>query len=129
MPIPCSNYPTQLYSQLPTLAVPTLVIFGSESPWNTPDLKDYWARKTSTNKAFQRRGPERKVELVTLEGLGHLIPLEAPKRCAEMVAGWVRETLPWWEGELEREQKWKDLGRDEREELIDDWARSLKSKI
>jgi hypothetical protein len=86
-------------------------------------------RNIGTTKASQRRGPERKFELVTVEGFGHLIPLEAPKKCAEMAGGWVRETLPWWEGVLERERKLRALGRDEREILIDDWVRSLKSKI
>src|SRR5579884_568580 len=63
---------------LPSLAVPTLVVCGTEDKVMRPPNSDYLAAAIPG------------AELVTLEGVGHAVDLEAPDQLAAAVSGHVR---------------------------------------
>ena len=69
---------------------------------------------------------EGKVKDVTLEGIGHLIPMIVPKVCAEKAGEWLAEELQRWRDEEERwTGKWQATGRRERQTLSEEYKKMI----
>ena len=64
----------------PTIEVPGLVVWGEEDPWIPVDRA----------RALAAAIPGARLELV--EGVGHLVPLEAPDRLTEVLVSWLGGT-------------------------------------
>ena len=73
---------------------------------------------------------EKKVDVETVEGTGHLLPMEKPGVCAERAASWIKEELTVWrKREMGPTRKWRDLGKQEREKKAEEWLLGLKEKL
>lgn len=67
---------------LPDLAMPVLLLTGTEDGWAPPAQHDELARLL----------PD--AELVVVEGAGHFLPVETPQECADAVLDWLDRRLP-----------------------------------
>jgi pimeloyl-ACP methyl ester carboxylesterase len=124
-----TKYPARIWDGLRDLAVPVVFVCGKESTSSTVGCKKYWKEETGTNKMFWGRGYERRVEFVEMEGVGHLVLLERPGECAAVVGKWIDgEMVRWWK-EWEKQRKWRVLGKEEKENLVENWMAGLKSRI
>jgi pimeloyl-ACP methyl ester carboxylesterase len=124
-----TQYPQRTWEGLRDLVVPVLFVCGEESTSSTAGCKEYWKEDTGTNMRFWARGHERRVELIEMRGVGHLMPLERPRKCAAVVGGWVEKEMgKWWE-EWERQRKWREMGKQEKETVVETWTAGLKSRI
>ena len=69
---------------------------------------------------------EGRVKEVTLEGIGHLIPMIVPKVCAEKAVEWLAPELQRWRDEEERwTREWLATGRRERQILSEEYKRMV----
>ncbi len=70
---------------------------------------------------------------VTLEGRGHLVPMEVPAECAELAGGWIGEEVRRWKaGEGADFGEWRARAADEKQKMGPSWYKFLqreKAKI
>lgn len=45
-----------------------------------------------------------------MEGVGHLVPLERPEGCAEVIGGWVDGEMRRWWKDREKQRAWGAMG-------------------
>jgi pimeloyl-ACP methyl ester carboxylesterase len=76
-----SRPPTNVWDELPGLAVPTLAVRAAQSDTLYPDAWALW----------QQLQPA--ATFVELEGVGHMLTAEAPEVVAGVVLGWLGEQL------------------------------------
>lgn len=69
-------------SLLPGVAVPALVLVGSEDRWSPPEQ----------HRRIAEAVPGARLRVV--EGAGHMLPAEAPDAFVEAVAAWLAEPVP-----------------------------------
>lgn len=67
---------------------------------------------------------EGRVKGVTLESVGHLVPMEVPKLCAEKAIEWLGpETERWCTEEETWKKEWEAKTRLERQVVSEEWKR------
>lgn len=124
-----TTYPAKVWEGLRNLAVPAMFISGEESTSSTPECKKYWKEETGTNRMYWLRGHERRVELVEIQGVAHLVPFERPKRCAGISGAWIEGEMVRWRKQRTMQKKWRDTRTEDKEKAIENWMTSLKSRI
>jgi len=122
-------YPPQIWERLTDLAVHTFFVCAEESGQASTASKGYWRESAGTNEKFWMRGFERRVELLEMKGVGHLMPMEAPGRCAEAVGSWISEEIKVWWKECAKNKKWREMQPEMKEKVVENWMASLKSRI
>jgi pimeloyl-ACP methyl ester carboxylesterase len=123
------TYPPQIWEKLNDLAVHTVFICGSESALLTERTRKYWKDFTGTNEKFWPRGFKRRVEILQIEEVGHLVPMETPIKCAELVGVWIDEEMKLWRKEWDRNRKWRQMSEKEKGKAVGIWMAGLKSRI
>lgn len=103
---------------LPDLRPSVLYIFGGSSEVSPPE----WCKEKleSTGIGVGGGGGVKlgMVKSVTLQGIGHLIPMIVPKVCAHRVLEWLEPELQRWRDEDEKwTREWQAAGRRERQVL------------
>lgn len=122
-------YPPQLWERLTDLAVHTYFVCAEESGQAGKANKKYWTDSAGTNEKFWLRGFKRRVELVEMKGVGHLMPMEAPGKSAEIVAVWIEEEMKSWWKEWERSKMWRQMNTEKKAKVVENWMAGLKSRI
>lgn len=121
------DQPLQVFQSINNMCTRTLIICGVQSASARPAMKDDWAARMGSNRAFRMRGVERRVVIDTVEEAGHFVPFEKTSYCAERTAGWVKEELEEWRvREWEPKKRWRALSQEEREKSAEVWTGSLK---
>jgi len=122
--------PAQMWKFLPMMSSHTLILCGEKPGSALPEMREVWKERIGSYKMFGRRGMEKKVDVETVEGTGHLLPMEKPGVCAERAASWIKEELTVWrKREMGPTRKWRDLGKQEREKKAEEWLLGLKEKL
>lgn len=88
--------PIITFHNLPHLRPSVLYIFGSLSALSAPELVADKTAMTGTGVGGSGGVAEGKVREVTIEGVGHLIPMEAVEKTAELVAEHVGSEMRRW---------------------------------
>ncbi|KAL2755994.1 hypothetical protein ACRALDRAFT_1064030 [Sodiomyces alcalophilus JCM 7366] len=112
-------------ARLPNMRAPVLYIFGADSELSTPELREEKMRATGVGVGGSGGKAKGKAEEVTLEGRGHLIPMEVPDTCAEHAARWIAKELQVWKAEQAEYEAWAKGSREEKTTLTDEWQRHL----
>ena len=69
---------------------------------------------------------EGRVKEEVIDGVGHLVPMVAPKDCAGLAAGFLADELERWRGEEEGFRKaWEGRSRLERMTMGEEWKRQI----
>ncbi|KAK4209781.1 alpha/beta-hydrolase [Rhypophila decipiens] len=93
--------------RLPNLRPGVLYIFGETSNVNPPDIRQEKADLTGAGVGGSGGVAKGRVEIVTLEKYGHLVPLEATTRCAQLAGDFIKRELERsWKPEEEEYQAW-----------------------
>ncbi|KAH6711674.1 Alpha/beta hydrolase family-domain-containing protein [Leptodontidium sp. MPI-SDFR-AT-0119] len=123
--------PPQIWRFMPMMSTRMLVLCGEKPGSSLPKMKEAWKERIGSDGFFLRRGMERKrVDVETVKGTGHLLPLEQPGVCAERAARWIGEELAGWkEREWKPTREWRALGNEERERRAGEWVEGLKGKL
>lgn len=88
-----------LYRRLGQVRPPLLYIFGEDSYMSGEPLRDAKMAVTGAAPGGSGGAAKGKVKQVVGPNLGHLIPMEAPKLCADSAAGFIAEHLEAWRDE------------------------------
>ncbi|KAK1450885.1 hypothetical protein CCUS01_11425 [Colletotrichum cuscutae] len=122
--------------RLPHLRPSCLYVFGGASDLSTPELRDEKMRLTGTGVGGSGGVARGRVKEVTLEGGGHLFPMEVPGTSAKLTAEWIEKVMGEWRVEQEEYERWTRLSVEEKTTLTEEWmgkiggsARPPKAKI
>lgn len=118
--------PITTYLRLPELRPGCLYIFGQLSFVCDKSTACDKVSKTGIGAGGSGGEAEGRVRGVTLEGVGHLIAMEAPGKTAEVAAEWIKREL---EGFAERrrrlEEGWWSREKRERQRVDGEWKRFM----
>lgn len=118
--------PITTYLRLPELRPGCLYIFGQLSFVCDKSTARDKVSRTGIGAGGSGGEAEGRVRGVTLEGVGHLIAMEAPGKTAEVAAEWIKRELEGF-GERRRrlEEGWWGRERRERQRVDGDWKRFM----
>ena len=113
-----------IYSKLPSLRPSVLYIFGGTSYMSLPEGRRAKMQTTGIGAGGSGGAVEGRVKEVVLEGIGHLVPMEAVGDTAEASATWLAEELQRWR---EEERQWLETrerrGKDEDLRVGAEWVK------
>lgn len=118
--------PITTYLRLPELRPGCLYIFGQLSFVCDKSTACDKVSQTGIGAGGSGGEAEGRVRGTTLEGVGHLIAMEAPGKTAEVAAEWIKRELEGF-GERRRrlEEGWWGRERRERQRVDGDWKRFM----
>ena len=100
---------------LPDLRSSVLYIFGGSSEVSPPQWCEEKLESTGIGVGGSGGVKMGMVKSVTLQGIGHLIPMIVPKVCAQRALEWLAPELQRWRDEDERwTREWQAAGRRDR---------------
>ncbi|KAL2874997.1 hypothetical protein SGCOL_009841 [Colletotrichum sp. CLE4] len=107
--------------RLPHLRPSCLYVFGGASDLSTPELRDEKMRLTGTGVGGSGGVERERVKEITLEGAGHLFPMEVPGVSAKLTAEWIEKCVGEWRVEQEDYERWTRLSVEEKTTLTEEW--------
>jgi pimeloyl-ACP methyl ester carboxylesterase len=117
--------PPLLFARLPSLRPSALYIFGGTSYMSTPNLRREKLGRTGVGIGGSGGVQEGRVKGEVLDGVGHLVAMEAPARCADMAAPWIGVELQRWRRELEHWREWTKKPPMEKVTVSEKWKEML----
>lgn len=111
-----------VFRSLPNLRPGALYIFGGRSEVSLPHLRQAKLETTGTGIGGSGGLEEGRIKHVLLDGVGHLIPMEAVNECAQAAADWLAPEIERWRSEeAEFKRAWDRKGRREKVMLSEEW--------
>ncbi|KFY99659.1 hypothetical protein V500_01317 [Pseudogymnoascus sp. VKM F-4518 (FW-2643)] len=120
-----SPAPPMVLAQLEHLRPSVLYIFGGTSFMASPPLNAEKMRVTGTGTGGSGGAAKGRVKEVVLEGVGHLIAMEAPVQAAENTAKWIGQEMQLWRQEAEKFAGWAKMDIVKKQVLGEKWEREL----
>lgn len=118
--------PSATFRNLPFLRPSVLYVFGGESNMSTPEWRKRKTESTGTGLGGSGGAPDGRVKEVVLEGIGHLVAMEAVGACAEAAAMWFdQEVKRWRKEEEEFQKKWRNKKKQEKSMVDDEWMKRI----
>lgn len=115
--------PTSTLTKLPNLRPGAFYVFGGTSNLSPEEFREEKLSKTGTGVGGSGGRPAGRVDGVTGEKAGHLIPLEIPGFCAEKAAPWIKGELDRWWAEEREYEAWTRKSQTEKTSISDEFAR------
>ena len=97
--------PTYLFNNLPYIRPPVFYVFGETSNLSPPAAQKPKLELTGIGLGGSGGAIKGLVKSVTLKGVGHLVPMEAPKQTAYVIHDWLEPELNIWRAEEEEFEK------------------------
>lgn len=103
--------PSNTLARLGEVRPGVLFIFGETSDMSFPEARKQKVDLTGYGIGGSGGAKEGRVKEKVLEGVGHLVAMEASDKCAEAAADWLNQELKIYEAEKKRYMEWttKDL--------------------
>lgn len=96
---------------------------------SSPELRKMKMETTGTGLGGSGGAIEGRVKEVVLEGIGHLVAMEAVGACAEAAAMWFdQEVKRWREEEEDFQRKWSNKKKQERFMVDEEWINRIGAK-
>lgn len=67
-----------------------------------------------------------RVKGIVLEGIGHLVAMETPNKCAQAAAVWLKKEMQGFEQQRKAYLTWTQKSLIEKQTLSDEWKRRAK---
>lgn len=115
--------PTSTLTKLPSLRPGAFYIFGGTSKLSPEEFAEEKLSKTGTGVGGSGGKAAGRVDGVTHDQAGHLIPLEIPGFCAEKAAPWIKGELDRWWAEEREYEAWTRKSQAEKTTISDEFAR------
>ncbi|KAK4190740.1 Alpha/beta hydrolase family-domain-containing protein [Podospora australis] len=120
---------SQTANKLPFVRPGCLWIFGADSNVNPHDVRQEKLELTGTGPGGSGGAKKGRVEIETIEGYGHLVPMEQTTQCAEFAARFIAKDLKYWKEEQEEfERYWKTKKDEEKWVLPEDFMKWMGGK-
>ncbi|KAK4463858.1 Alpha/beta hydrolase family-domain-containing protein [Cladorrhinum samala] len=119
----------QTAQMLPGLRPGALWVFGAKSEVNPPEVRQEKLELTGVGVGGSGGAKKGRVEAVTIEGYGHLVPMERTDDCAKYAADFIVKDLKYWrEEQREFDEVWK-VKEDKKKWMLDeDWDKWMGGK-
>ena len=118
--------PPAVFKSLSHLRPSTLYLFGGMSGLSTPAARKQKLDVTGTGAGGSGGVEEGRVKEVVIEGVGHLIPMVAPKDTASHSADFLAHDLERWRKEEEGfKRDWEAKSRMERMSISEEWKKRI----
>ena len=122
--------PVQVFTNLPFLRPSVLYIFGENSVLSTPDLQEAKMSRTGTGVGGSGGRDAGRVESRVLHGVGHLVPMEAVDRTADVIGEWTGSEMQRWRVvQDEWRHDWEGRSVDERRRIRPEWEQAIRESI
>ncbi|KAF2856286.1 toxin biosynthesis protein-like protein [Plenodomus tracheiphilus IPT5] len=96
-----------VFNQLPSIRPSVFYIFGSESSLTDDAVIEEKVARTGVGVGGSGGRAEGRVDHVTVQDAGHLIPMEKVEESAEHIGKWIeKEMLRYWDWERKTEEEW-----------------------
>ena len=102
-----------------------LFIFGELSEVSTKLLRDEKMKYTGTGYGGSGGAARGRVKAVILDGIGHLVPMDAPTVCANHAAEWLDSEMKRWKEEEQVWEDWKTKPHRDKILLPEEWGEKL----
>lgn len=114
------------FTRLPELRPSVLYIFGELSDVSRPDNNEAKVATTGIGVGGSGGRAEGRVKGVTMEGVGHLIAMEACERTAVETADWIESEVGRWRAQEEEwDREWKGKSLREKQGVTEDWKAAM----
>ncbi|OTA38214.1 hypothetical protein BTJ68_01627 [Hortaea werneckii EXF-2000] len=118
--------PIATFHRLPNLRPSVFYLFGEQSNLSTPTLKADKLAHTGTGVGGSGGVQKGRVRDVTLEGIGHLIPMEAVERTAEECTQWLVPEVEGWTAREEAERReWAAVPKDRKAVMSEQYRQTM----
>ena len=117
--------PPNTLARLGELRSSALYIFGSTSPMSDESSRNSKMEITGVGLGGSGGAKEGRVKEVVLEGIGHLVAMEATQKCAEVAAPWISQEIKRSEEEKKLYVEWTQKSLIEKQTLSDEWKRRI----
>jgi len=92
---------------------------------SAPVARQYKMDHTGIGTGGSGGAKDGKVKQFVVEGVGHLVPMEASELCADAAAEWLGKEAEKWKVEMEKYKGWTKLSREEKTTLSEEWKRMI----
>jgi pimeloyl-ACP methyl ester carboxylesterase len=116
--------PTTL-GRLPEIRPSVLYVFGSISDMTSPESCQYKLDVTGTGTGGSGGAKEGRVEGVMLEGIGHLVAMEASEQCADAAAAWLGKEVKRFDKEREEYIEWTKQSFEAKTTFSEEWKKRI----
>lgn len=114
------------FARLPELRPSVLYVFGSESEVSGEEFNEAKLAATGIGVGGSGGRAEGRVRGVTLQGVGHLIAMEAVERTAVETSHWIEgEMIRWRKQEEEWQQNWRPIPLEEKQGIDEKWKEMM----
>lgn len=117
--------PPNTLARLPELRPSALYIFGGESPMSRPEARKIKMECTGTGLGGSGGAARGRVGEVVLDGVGHLVAMEASDRCAEAAAKWLGQETKRFEVERKTYVEWTKQSQLAKSTLSEEWKKRI----
>ena len=116
--------PPRTFERLEEVRPSVLYVIGGESGVNTQELDKIRIERTGTGIGGSGGAPEGRVQSVTLESVGHLIPMEASEHTAKLASDWLGSEVGRWKAEEEELKKtWYTKSLLQKQIITEEWKK------
>jgi pimeloyl-ACP methyl ester carboxylesterase len=117
--------PVNTLARLPELRPSVLYIFGDVSPMSKADARKFKMETTGTGVNGSGGAAKGRVKEVVLEGIGHLVAMEATHKCADAAAAWIGIEIGRFEEEMRAYREWTKQSLLVKSTLSEEWRRRI----
>lgn len=116
----------EVFRRLPNVRPSVLYVCGSESDLSTPEQRKARMDVTGTGVGGSGGARAGRVKELVLEGIGHLVAMEAVGPCADATAQWVGAELKRWNADEEEfRSQWSKKSTKEKTTIDDKWREMI----
>ena len=117
--------PTATFKKLGEVRPSVLYIFGGESEMSSPRLRQLKMNVTGTGIGGSGGVKEGRVKEVVLNGIGHLVAMEASVQCADTAAPWLSQELEKFRAARREYLEWTKKTFVEKTTLSQEWQKRI----
>jgi len=121
--------PINTLKRLVELRPSALYIFGGESDMSYPEARKQKLDATGTGTGGSGGIKYGRVKEKVLDGVGHLVAMEASNKCAEAAAEWLGKELKRDEADQKKYQEWTANNLTSKTTLSEEWERRIGGPI
>jgi len=121
--------PPVLLDRLPTLRPSAFYIFGAESPMSAPEARKMKMDLTGTGVGGSGGVNAGRVKELVLEGIGHLVAMEASFACANAAAQWLGKEVMRYGEEQKKYLEWTKQTLAQKSTLSEEWQKRVGGPI
>jgi pimeloyl-ACP methyl ester carboxylesterase len=119
------NEAPQIYARLQEVRPSVLYIFGATSGVSLPETSAAKLVRTGTGVGGSGGAAEGRVKGETFEGVGHLIPMEAPEKTAASTAQWIGAEMVRFRDEMKVFEQWRAKSLREKQQIDEKWKKMI----